>query len=89
LDCPVGRFIEFYGAQRLVAERVLGLRPVYLPRAGYGFAVGFPRRLAYEYARRAMQAGLAVLLVGAGASTLLRVECDALIDEALGLAVGG
>jgi len=68
--CPVGRFIEFYGPQRLVAERVLGLRPVYLPRAGYGFAVGFPRRLSYEYARRAMQAGLAVLLVGAGAGAL-------------------
>ena len=63
---PVGRFVEFYGPQRLLAERVLGLRATYLPRAGFGFVVGFPRARSWEYACRATEAGLAVLLVGAG-----------------------
>jgi hypothetical protein len=66
----VGRYVEFYGPQRLLAERALGLRPISLPRAGYGFTVGFPRRLICKYARRATEAGLAVVLVGAGAGVV-------------------
>lgn len=63
--CSVGRYVEFYGPQRLLAERTFGLRPVYLPRAGYGLTVGFPRRFICDYARRAVDPGLAVVLVGA------------------------
>jgi hypothetical protein len=61
----VGRFIEFYGPQRLLAERVLGLRRTWLPRGGYAFTAGFPRRLAPHYATRALRAGVAVALVRA------------------------
>jgi RNA-directed DNA polymerase len=64
-DCLVfhrfGRFVEFYGPQRLLAERVLGLRRVYLPRAGYGFLAGFPVRLAGRFGERALERGLAVV----------------------------
>ncbi len=63
--CPVGRFVEFYGPQRLVAERVFGLRRTYRPRGGYAFVVGFPRRLAWRYLGRAVDAGCATLVVGA------------------------
>jgi hypothetical protein len=66
----VGRYVEFYGPQRLLAERALGLRRISLPRAGYGFSVGFPRRRICQYARRATEAGLAVVLVGAGAGVV-------------------
>ena len=38
----VGRFIEFRGVQRLLAERVLGLRPAVVPRAGFALVAGFP-----------------------------------------------
>lgn len=61
--CPVGRFIEFRGSQRPVAERVLGLRTVYLWRAGFAFAAGFPTRLVSQYRRRALGQGWAVLEV--------------------------
>jgi len=65
-DClvffPVGCFIEFYGPQRLLAERVLGLRRIYLPRAGYGFAAGFPTWLAWSFAQRALHQGYAVVV---------------------------
>jgi hypothetical protein len=67
---PVGRYVEFYGPQRLLAERTFGLHPVSLPRAGYGFTVGFPRRFICKYPRCAMEAGLAVVLVGAGAGVV-------------------
>jgi hypothetical protein len=67
--CPVGRFVEFYGPQRLVAERTLGLRGIYRPRAGYGFAVGFPRRLAWRFLGRAVDAGCAALVVGVASGT--------------------
>ncbi len=40
--CQVGRFVEFYGPQRLLAARALGLRSVTLPRAGYALTAGFP-----------------------------------------------
>jgi hypothetical protein len=62
----VGRFIEFYGPQRLLAERVLGLRRIYLPRAGYGFAAGFPAWLASSFAQRALRQGCAVVVPSLG-----------------------
>jgi RNA-directed DNA polymerase len=64
-DClvfnQVGRFIEFYGPQRTIAERSLGLRRVYSPRAGHAFTVGFPASLAGVYRSRAIRQGMAVV----------------------------
>ena len=65
---PVGRFVEFYAGQRLLAERVLGLRRTVLPRGGYVLVAGFPRWLAPRYAARALHAGVAVALVGTSSS---------------------
>ena len=45
----VGRFIEFRGLQRLLAERVLGLRSAVVPRAGVALVAGFP---AWQTERR-------------------------------------
>jgi hypothetical protein len=45
----VGRFIEFRGLQRLLAERVLGLRSAVVPRAGFALVAGFP---AWQTERR-------------------------------------
>jgi hypothetical protein len=59
--CQVGRFVEFRGPQRGLAERTLGLRRVYLPRAGYAFAVGFPMPLLAIYKTRAIQCGVTVV----------------------------
>lgn len=59
----VGRYVEFYGPQRLLAERVLGLTRAYLPRAGYGFVAGFPVWLEARFAERALRRGLAVVRV--------------------------
>jgi len=59
----VGRFIEFYGPQRLLATRVLGLRRTRLGRSCYAFAVGFPHRLGGLYLRRAVAQGFRVLWV--------------------------
>jgi len=66
LDCliftRVGRFIEFYGSQRLLAERSLGLRTARAPRgACYAFKAGFPARLASVYRSRAIRSGLSVV----------------------------
>lgn len=77
---PVGRFVEFYGAQRLLAERVLGLRRAYLPRAGFAFTTGFPVWRWNAYARRALAAGVAVAVVGrsrGGVRAPLRIVCPA------------
>ncbi len=57
----VGRFIELYGLQRLLALRVLRLRPVRLPRAGFALLAGFPWRLAWRERRAALSAGVFVL----------------------------
>jgi hypothetical protein len=66
-DCliffPVGRFIEFYGPQRMVAARELELHTVALPRAGYAFTVGFPTRLSSLYTAHAVRQGLNVVEV--------------------------
>jgi hypothetical protein len=57
----VGRFIEFYGPQRVLAERCLGLRRIHTARAGYAFTAGFPVRLAGVYRSRAIRQGLTVV----------------------------
>jgi len=59
----VGRYVEFYGPQRLMAEQVLGLRHVYLPRAGYAFTAGFPLVVAARFVQRALHRGCPVVLV--------------------------
>jgi hypothetical protein len=61
--CPVGRYIEFRGRQRLLAETALQLRRTYLPRAGFAFVAGFPASLAERYAARALKQGLGVVTV--------------------------
>ncbi|HYD48952.1 MAG TPA: RNA-directed DNA polymerase [Terriglobales bacterium] len=63
LFCPVGRFIELRGPQRLIGERWLGLRRTYLPRGGFAFAVGFPLFLTARFEQRALRIGLRVVLV--------------------------
>jgi hypothetical protein len=59
----VGRFVEFRGPQRALAERVLGLKRAYLPRAGLAFAAGFPWWFARRYEARALSQGHAVAVV--------------------------
>ncbi|MFM8411276.1 MAG: hypothetical protein ACKOCT_13465, partial [Alphaproteobacteria bacterium] len=61
----VGRFVEFRGAQRLLAERVLGLRPAVVPRAGFALVAGFPAWQAGRRRAAALAAGCAVV-EGAG-----------------------
>lgn len=58
-----GRFIEFYGPQRKLAERVLGLRSVPLARYGYAWTAGFRVTQIGPFLRRAVSAGAAVVLV--------------------------
>jgi RNA-directed DNA polymerase len=60
---PVGRFIEFYGPQRLLAERLLGLRRARLARGNYAFTAGFPFWLAPRFAQRALRAGVGIIIV--------------------------
>ncbi len=73
-DCLIffqmGRFIEFYGPQRVVATRALGLHTVRLSRAGYAFTAGFPKRLCRIYMSRAIKQGLTVVDVRQVSSTL-------------------
>jgi hypothetical protein len=61
--CQVGRFIEFYGPQRVAAVQALGLRPVARPRAGYAFTAGFPVHLSSRYTVCALWQGLMVVEV--------------------------
>jgi len=80
--CQVGRFVEFRGPQRLLAAPALGLRTTYLPRAGYGLAVGFPVRPCRRYEERALGRGLMVAVVresGQGASRCRRRRPVALL----------
>ena len=56
------RFIEFYGPQRYLAVRVLGLRSAALRRANYAFTAGFPRLYA-AYLLRASSEGFVVIVV--------------------------
>ncbi|MCK6555458.1 hypothetical protein L6Q96_12895 [Candidatus Binatia bacterium] len=59
----VGRYIEFFGSQRLVAQRVFGLRPIRSPRAGYALTAGFPIALLRRFVLRALAAGYVVVQV--------------------------
>lgn len=59
--CRVGRYVELRGQQRLLAERVLGLRAVRLPRGGFAFVAGFRATLGPIYRARALRRGLAVV----------------------------
>jgi hypothetical protein len=61
--CQVGRFVEFRGPQRLLAQRALRLRRAYLPRAGHAFAAGFPAQLRGLYEARAVEGGFTVVRV--------------------------
>ena len=58
--CQVGRFVEFYGPQRLLAARALQLVRVGIARGGFAFSVGLPLRLSGAYIARAVRAGCAV-----------------------------
>jgi hypothetical protein len=58
--CQVGRFVEFYGPQRLLATRALRLVRVSIARGGFAFSVGLPQRLSGVYTARAVRAGYAV-----------------------------
>ena len=64
LFARVGRYVEFYGPQRLLAQRVLCLRPVPIARFGWGLTAGFPVWHAARFAARAIDAGAAVILPG-------------------------
>jgi retron-type reverse transcriptase len=61
--CQVGRFVEFYGPQRLLASRAFRLVRVAIARGGYGFSVGFPLRLRGTYIARAVRAGYSIVEV--------------------------
>jgi len=61
LFCQVGKFVEFYGPQRLLAQSALGLRPAMLARAGYGLTAGFPAHVSTRYVSRAIAQGLSVV----------------------------
>ncbi len=62
----VGKFIEFYGPQRILASHALRLARVTVARGGFGFSVGFPLRLRQTYIARAVQDGYAVAEVREG-----------------------
>jgi hypothetical protein len=85
----VGRFIEFYGPQRLAATNALRLNTAVLPRGSYGFTADFPVRLLRPYASRALQQGLIVVEVEQSPELLprgfmLRLPCTVLIAAAMG-----
>lgn len=61
--CRVGRYFEFYGPQRLLAQSLLGLRPAPLSRAGYGLTAGFPLQLLHTMVVRAASRGIAVAVI--------------------------
>jgi RNA-directed DNA polymerase len=80
----VGRFIEFYGPQRVLAVQALGLRPVAMGRGRFGIIAGFPARLFDLYVRRAIQRDLKVVEVCQAATPLgaqfaSRLPCALLI----------
>jgi hypothetical protein len=56
----VGRFVEFFGPQRLLAHAALGLRSAVVPRSCWFLAAGFPAELAEIYRARALDGGHAV-----------------------------
>ncbi len=64
----VGRFVEFHGPQRVLAQRVLGLATAHIARGDYALTAGFPARLAPTFAVRALRQGKAVALPAPGRS---------------------
>lgn len=85
----VGRFIEFYGPQRLLATRLLGLRPAAIHRGRFALVAGFPAHLPEVYFRRAIGQGVGVVAlrriteqVGCVSARLL--PCALLIPAATG-----
>lgn len=58
----VGRFVECYGPQRLLARSLLDLPLVALPRYGYAFLAGVRASRAPTVVRRALRRGSAVVL---------------------------
>ncbi len=58
-----GKYAEFYGAQRLRAQAILGLRPTPLPRAGYGWTAGFPLRLVRQKVESCVRQGVTCVLI--------------------------
>jgi hypothetical protein len=68
--CQVGAFIEFYGPQRFLAIKSVGVRSAPLPRGGYAFRAGFPVYLSQFYKARALRQGLTVVDVRQVASAL-------------------
>ena len=59
----VGRFIEFYGPQRLLASRILGLRAARIARGRFALTAGFPTSLCAFYLLRAIRQGVVVVVV--------------------------
>ena len=69
----VGRFIEFYGPQRLLASRILALRAVPINRGRFALAAGFPTSLCENYLLRTIRQGVVVVVVREEAARLNRV----------------
>lgn len=61
--CRIGKFVEFYGPQRLLTEPIFGLQRTCLRRADYAFTAGFPVWLAGRFLRRALRTGKIVVVV--------------------------
>lgn len=61
LAATLASYVELYGRQRLLGQRLLGLRPARLPRFGWALAAGFPHRRAADMVLRALRRGVAVL----------------------------
>ena len=59
----VGRFVEFYGPQRLLASRILGLRAARIDRGRFALTAGFPTRLCEIYLLRAIRQSVEVVVV--------------------------
>ena len=59
----VGRFVEFYGPQRLLASRILGLRAARIVRGRFALTAGFPTSLCEIYLLRAIRQGVVVVVV--------------------------
>jgi len=73
--CRVGRFVEFYGSQRVIAQRVLGLPCARRGRAGYALVVGFLTAQESRYLARAIDSGLAAVEIRQTHRSPLGVGC--------------
>jgi hypothetical protein len=82
----VGAFVEFYGPQRFLAGKTLGLDSVVLPQGSYAFGAGFPTFLSHIYRARALSQGLTIIDVRQVARALKRgpfprLPCSLLIPS--------